>query len=174
MGYVVNSNVYGPVSDGAAVTNYHFGLRAEDYVVDSESDGAVRDTFVKLTGETDATNTALVVGSGDATGVVFVDATPAMNKETNSLGTGGGSIMINNDGSITLSFDQNVLDVVLLEDLGIDRKHGPTGIAEDVFDTVILERAQDDLGASHLIVFTRHAVFPSAFLVLGLITRFRA
>ena len=111
MGYVVNSNVYGPVSDGAAVTNYHFGLRAEDYVVDSESDGAVRDTLVKLTGETDATNTALVVGSGDATGVVFVDATPAMNKETNSLGTGGGSIMINNDGSITLSFDQNVLDV---------------------------------------------------------------
>ena len=70
--------------------------------------------------------------------------------------------------------NQDVLDVVLLEDLVIDRKHGPAGIAEDVLDTVIFQRAQDDLGASHLIVFTRHAVFPSAFLVFGLITRFRA
>ena len=40
MEYVVNNNVYGPVSGNTAITNNHFGLRAEDYVVDSESDGA--------------------------------------------------------------------------------------------------------------------------------------
>ena len=58
-----------------------------------------------------AANSSLAVGSGDATGVVFVDATPALNTETQTASTGGGSVSQNNDGSITLTFDQNVLDV---------------------------------------------------------------
>jgi hypothetical protein len=66
---------------------------------------------MKLTGEKDAANSSLAIGSGDATGVVFVDATPALNTETQTAGSGGGSINQNNDGSITLTFDQNVLDV---------------------------------------------------------------
>ncbi|MNT79393.1 hypothetical protein D3C72_2187220 [compost metagenome] len=52
---------------------------------------------------------------------------------------------------------QDVLDVVLLEDLVIDRQHGAAGITEDMLDPVVLQRLEDDLGARHLIVFARHA-----------------
>ena len=39
---------------------------------------------MKLTGES-AANTNLAVGSGDATGVVFVDATPPLNTQTSTV-----------------------------------------------------------------------------------------
>ena len=102
MELIVNNNVYGPVSGDSAVTSYHFGLRAEDYVVDAQSDGAVKGSLMKLTGEKDAANTNLAVGSGDATGVVFVDATPPLNTQTSTVASGGTANNRNNDGSITL------------------------------------------------------------------------
>ncbi len=52
---------------------------------------------------------------------------------------------------------QNMLDLLLLEDLVIDRQYGPARIAENMLDAVILQRLEDDLGARHLIVFARHA-----------------
>ena len=109
MELIVNNNVYGPVSGDSAVTSYHFGLRAEDYVVDAQSDGAVKGSLMKLTGEKDAANTNLAVGSGDATGVVFVDATPPLNTQTSTVASGGTANNRNNDVSITLTFDQPVL-----------------------------------------------------------------
>jgi hypothetical protein len=109
MEYVVNNNVYGPVSGDSAVTAFHFGLRAEDYVVDAESDGAVKGSLMMLTGEKDSANNNLSIGSGHATGVVLVDATPPLNTSTSTLSTGGTNNNRNNDGSITLTFDQPVL-----------------------------------------------------------------
>ena len=46
--------------------------------------------------------------------------------------------------------NEDVLDVVLLEDLVIDRKHGAAGIAEDMLDAVVLQRLHDHFGARHL------------------------
>ena len=47
--------------------------------------------------------------------------------------------------------DQDVLDVALLKDLVIDRKHRAAGIAEDVLHAVIDEGADDHRGAGHLV-----------------------
>ena len=46
---------------------------------------------------------------------------------------------------------QDVLDVALLENLVIDRKHRAAGIAEQVLDAMIDERAHDHRGAGHLV-----------------------
>jgi hypothetical protein len=46
---------------------------------------------------------------------------------------------------------QDVLDVALLEQLVIDRKHRAAGIAEDVLDAMIDERADDHRCAGHLV-----------------------
>ena len=46
---------------------------------------------------------------------------------------------------------QNVLDLALLENLVIDRKHRAAGIAEEVLDAMIDERAHDHRGAGHLV-----------------------
>ncbi len=46
---------------------------------------------------------------------------------------------------------QDVLDLVLLEDLVIDRKHRTARITEDVLDPVIGERAYDHRSAGHLV-----------------------
>src|SRR3954464_12294529 len=46
---------------------------------------------------------------------------------------------------------QNVLDVALLENFVIDRKHRAAGIAEQVLDAMIDERANDHRGAGHLV-----------------------
>ncbi len=46
---------------------------------------------------------------------------------------------------------QNVLDLALLENLVIDRKHRAAGIAEQVLDAMIDERAHDHRGAGHLV-----------------------
>ena len=47
--------------------------------------------------------------------------------------------------------DQDVLDLSLLEKLVIDRKHRAAGIAEEVLDAMIGERAHDHRGAGHLV-----------------------
>src|SRR2546430_15184990 len=46
---------------------------------------------------------------------------------------------------------QDVLDFTLLEDLVIDRKHRAAGIAEDMLDAMIDQRAHDHCCAGHLI-----------------------
>src|SRR6476661_5223402 len=46
---------------------------------------------------------------------------------------------------------QDVFDVALLENLVIDRKHRAAGIAEDVLDAMIDQRAHDHRGAGHLV-----------------------
>jgi hypothetical protein len=46
---------------------------------------------------------------------------------------------------------QDVADVVLLEELVIDRQHGAAGIAEDHLDALILERLNHHLRAGHLL-----------------------
>src|SRR5258705_7367447 len=46
---------------------------------------------------------------------------------------------------------QNMLDVALLENLVIDRKHRAAGIAEQMLDAMIDERAHDHRGAGHLV-----------------------
>jgi hypothetical protein len=45
--------------------------------------------------------------------------------------------------------DEDVLDLVLLEDRVIDRQHRAAGIAEQMFDALILKRADDHFGAGH-------------------------
>ncbi len=47
--------------------------------------------------------------------------------------------------------DQDVLDLVLLEDLVVDRKHRAAGIAKNVLDAVIDERTHDHGSAGHLV-----------------------
>src|ERR1700739_2052702 len=46
---------------------------------------------------------------------------------------------------------QDVFDFVLLENLVIDRKHRTSGIAEDVLDAMIDQRAHDHRCAGHLV-----------------------
>src|SRR5258707_10220392 len=46
---------------------------------------------------------------------------------------------------------QDVLDLALLENLVIDRQHRAAGIAEDVLDAMIGQRAHDHRGAGHLV-----------------------
>ena len=46
---------------------------------------------------------------------------------------------------------QDVLDLALLENLVIDRKHRAAGIAEQVLDAMIDQRAHDHRGAGHLV-----------------------
>ena len=45
--------------------------------------------------------------------------------------------------------DEDVLDLVLLEQLVVDRQHGAAGIAENVLDALIDERLDHHLGARH-------------------------
>src|ERR1700742_715117 len=47
--------------------------------------------------------------------------------------------------------NQDVLDLALLENLVIDRKHRATGIAEEVLDAMIDQRAHDHGCAGHLV-----------------------
>ena len=44
---------------------------------------------------------------------------------------------------------QDVLHLVLLEQLVVDRQHGAAGIAEQVLDALVGERADDHLRAGH-------------------------
>src|SRR5438034_5290815 len=46
---------------------------------------------------------------------------------------------------------QNVLDVALLENLVVDRKHRAAGIAEQMLDAMIGERAHNHRSAGHLV-----------------------
>jgi hypothetical protein len=72
---------------------------AETYVIDSESDGADAKSVLKLIGEKDADNTDLSIAAGHASGVLLVDATPAMATSFKVT-----------DSTLTLEFDQPILD----------------------------------------------------------------
>jgi len=66
--------------------------------------------------------------------------------------------------------NQDVLDLALLEYLVIDRKHGAAGIAEEVLDAMIDERAHDHRGAGHLIgvvALVGHGLAPDALSLRG-------
>ncbi|MNT46360.1 hypothetical protein D3C72_1829960 [compost metagenome] len=52
--------------------------------------------------------------------------------------------------------NEDVLDIVLLVDFVVDRKHGATGIAEDMLDAVVLQCLENDLRACHLVFCTAH------------------
>ena len=54
-------------------------------------------------------------------------------------------------GGALLVAHEDVLDLLLLEDLVIDRQHRAAGIAEDMLDPLVGQRLQHDLGARHLI-----------------------
>jgi hypothetical protein len=73
--------------------------RAEDFVIDSESDGADEKSILKLHGEKDADNTDLSIAAGHASGLVFVDATPPLAKSFTVT-----------DSTLTVEFDQPILD----------------------------------------------------------------
>jgi hypothetical protein len=65
---------------------------------------------------------------------------------------GGAGIAFGRVAGALLVADEDVLDVILLEDLVIDRQHRATGIAEEVLDAIVLERADDNFRASHTIL----------------------
>ncbi len=46
---------------------------------------------------------------------------------------------------------EHMADLVLAEQRIVDRQHGAAGIAEDVFDALVLHRLDDHLGACHLL-----------------------
>jgi hypothetical protein len=73
--------------------------RAEDYVIDSESDGASEKSILKLHGEKDGDNANLSIAAGHASGVLLVDATPALATSFTVA-----------DATVTLGFDQPILD----------------------------------------------------------------
>ena len=102
-------NVFGPDEATAALRGFHFGLRDEDYVRDSESDGMNKNSILKFVGEADADNSDLKISAGHSSGVVIVDATPAMATAGNVDDTATAT-NVNADSTITLTFDQNLLD----------------------------------------------------------------
>ena len=63
---------------------------------------------------------------------------------------GGARIAFGRVARALLVADEDVLHVALLENLVVDRQHRAAGIAEDVLDAVILERAHDHRCAGHL------------------------
>jgi hypothetical protein len=61
-----------------------------------------------------------------------------------------------------LMANQYVLDLVLLENLVIDRQHRAARIAEHMLDPLVGQRLQDDLGARHQLTRTAsHGSVPS-------------
>ena len=65
--------------------------------------------------------------------------------------TGGAGIAFGRVARALLVADQDVLNLLLLEDLVIDRQHGAAGIAEQMLHAVIRERAHDHGSAGHLV-----------------------
>src|SRR6185437_8883350 len=61
---------------------------------------------------------------------------------------------------------QDMLDLALLEQFVIDRKHRPAGITEDVLDAMIDQRAHDHGCARHLVgvALVAHGLAPDALL----------
>ena len=57
--------------------------------------------------------------------------------------------------------DEDVLDVVLLEDLVIDRQDRAARIAEDMLDAIVLQRLQNDFRARHPVVVASGCLCPS-------------
>ena len=65
--------------------------------------------------------------------------------------SGGARIAFGGVAGALLVPHQDVLDFALLENLVIDRQHRAAGIAEDVLDAMIGQRADDHRGAGHLV-----------------------
>ena len=65
--------------------------------------------------------------------------------------TGGARIALGGVAGALLVPHQDMLDLVLLEQLVIDREHRTTRIAEEMFDAMIDQRAHDHGGAGHLV-----------------------
>ncbi|MNL49861.1 hypothetical protein D3C87_1728270 [compost metagenome] len=51
--------------------------------------------------------------------------------------------------------DENMLDVILLENLVIDRKNGAAWVTEEMFDAIVLQSAKHDFGACHPVAVIR-------------------
>jgi hypothetical protein len=82
------------------VVNGAYHEDAETYVIDSEADGADKKSILKLHGEKDGDNANLSIAAGHASGVLFVDATPAL---ATSMSVG--------NGVVTMNFDQDLLGI---------------------------------------------------------------
>ena len=68
-------------------------------------------------------------------------------------------------GGALLVAHQDVLHLLLLEDLVIDRQHRAARIAEHMLDPLVRQRLQHDLGARHLLI----ASLPAIVFVLPLL-----
>ena len=62
---------------------------------------------------------------------------------------GGAGIALGRVGRALLVADQHVAQARLVEQGVVDRQHRAAGIAEQVVDALVDERAHDDLGAGH-------------------------
>ena len=71
---------------------------------------------------------------------------------------GGAGIALGRVAGALLVADEDVLDLVLLDDLVVDRQARPARIAEDVLDALVDERLDDHLRSGHLRSATRSAV----------------
>jgi hypothetical protein len=106
--------VWGPNDeDNVTLNGFHFGFRAEDFVVDSQSDGANKSSLLLFVEEVDADNSNKKITAGHAAGIVMVDATPAL---ATSMGLDNDTTAVtivdnvNKDSKISVAFDQSILD----------------------------------------------------------------
>ena len=75
---------------------------------------------------------------------------PEVTSATPGL-AGGAGIALGRVAGALLVADEDVLDLLLLEDLVVDREHGAAGIAENVLHALVGQRPQDHLRAGHLL-----------------------
>jgi hypothetical protein len=71
---------------------------------------------------------------------------------------GGAGVPFGHVAGALLVAHEDVLDVVLLEDLVIDRQDGAARIAENMFYAVVSQRLQDNFGARHLVFCSAHRI----------------
>ncbi|MHC2575132.1 hypothetical protein ACVMH6_007460 [Rhizobium leguminosarum] len=62
---------------------------------------------------------------------------------------GGAGVTFGRMACPLLVANEDVLDILLLEDLVVDRQDRAAGIAEDMFDAVVLQRLENDLRSRH-------------------------
>ena len=75
---------------------------------------------------------------------------------------GGAGIALGGVPGALLVADEDVLDLLLLEDLVVDRKYRAARIAENVLHALIGQRSQDHFGAGHLLWHRRNSPLGSA------------
>ena len=74
---------------------------------------------------------------------------------------GGTGVALGCVHGATLLAHEDVLDLLLLKDLVVDGQHGAAGIAEDVLDTLVGKRLEDDFGAGHRACHVRDSLRPA-------------